>query len=54
MYIILVPLVQFKFLGTMLKSISSIISAGSLYSTVKVSKAGKAIFVMVGVEGEAE
>ena len=52
-YIVLVPLVQFKLLGTMLKSIPSIISAGSLHSTVKVPPVVKGIFVMIGAWGEA-
>ena len=52
-YIVLVPLVQFKLLGMMLKSIPSITSVGSLHSTIKVSPVVNAIFVMVGAWGEA-
>ena len=44
------PLVQFKVLGMMLKSI---ISTGSLHSTLKALLAKKVINVMVGAGGEA-
>ena len=44
------PLVQFKILGRMLKTILSVIL---VHSTVKVPRVGKAIFVMVGAAGGA-